>query len=51
VDTGEGWGEGVSERAYLIRMFDLGRSFIASVERSPRSLAIVDGDRRLTYAE
>jgi 2-furoate---CoA ligase len=32
-------------------MFDLGRTFIASVERSPRALAIIDGDRRLTYAE
>jgi 2-furoate---CoA ligase len=32
-------------------MFDLGRSFIASVERSPDALAIVDGDRRLTYAQ
>ena len=32
-------------------MFDLGRSFIATVERSPRAVAIVDGERRLTYAE
>jgi 2-furoate---CoA ligase len=32
-------------------MFDLGRSFLASVERSPDALAIVDGEHRLTYAE
>jgi len=32
-------------------MFDLGRSFLASVERSPNALAIVHGERRLTYAE
>ncbi|MBB3268410.1 2-furoate---CoA ligase [Azospirillum sp. OGB3] len=32
-------------------MFDLGRSILASAERSPRALAIVDGDLRLTYAE
>src|SRR5271169_5947286 len=31
-------------------MFDLGRSFLASVERSPDAVAIVDGDHRLTYA-
>jgi 2-furoate---CoA ligase len=31
-------------------MFDLGRSFIAAVERSPRAIAIVDGEQRLTYA-
>ena len=32
-------------------MFDLGRSFLATVERSPDALAIVDGSWRLTYAE
>lgn len=32
-------------------MLDLGRSFLASVERSPGQLALVDGDLRLTYAE
>src|ERR1700730_2199704 len=32
-------------------MFDLGRSFLASVERSPDAVAIVDGERRLSYAE
>src|SRR5581483_650333 len=32
-------------------MFDLGRSFLATVERAPNALAIVDGGRRLTYAE
>jgi 2-furoate---CoA ligase len=32
-------------------MFDLGRTFIASAERSPRTLAIVDGERRLSYGE
>ena len=31
-------------------MFDLGRSLIASVERSPDAVAIVDGARRLSYA-
>jgi 2-furoate---CoA ligase len=30
-------------------MFDLGRTFIASVERSPDAIAIVEGDRRLSY--
>lgn len=32
-------------------MLDLGTSFLASVERDPGALAIVDGDTRLTYAE
>jgi len=32
-------------------MLDLGTSFIASVERDPDALAIVDGERRLTYAQ
>lgn len=32
-------------------MLDLGRSFLAAAERSPRALAIVDGERRLTYGE
>ena len=30
-------------------MLDLGTSFLASVERDPNALAIVDGDVRLTY--
>ncbi len=32
-------------------MLDLGRSFLASVERHPDSIAIVDGDTRLSYAD
>ena len=32
-------------------MFDLGRSFICSVERSPDATAIVDGNIRLNYAD
>jgi 2-furoate---CoA ligase len=32
-------------------MLDLGTSFLASVERDPQALAIVDGEVRLTYAE
>lgn len=32
-------------------MFDLGRSFLATVERRPQALAITDGDVRRTYAE
>jgi 2-furoate---CoA ligase len=32
-------------------MLDLGTSFVASVERDPKALAIVDGDVRLTYAD
>ncbi|HEY5365558.1 MAG TPA: AMP-binding protein [Casimicrobiaceae bacterium] len=32
-------------------MFDLGRSLLASVERNPDSLAIVDGSLRLSYAQ
>jgi len=32
-------------------MLDLGTSFVASVARGPKALAIVDGDMRLTYAE
>ncbi|MBP1846398.1 2-furoate---CoA ligase [Rhizobium petrolearium] len=31
-------------------MLDLGTSFLASVERDPDALAIVDGDMRLTYS-
>jgi 2-furoate---CoA ligase len=31
-------------------MFDLGRTFLAAVERGPEALAIVDGERRLSYA-
>lgn len=31
-------------------MFDLGRTFLQSVERRPHQLAIVDGDVRLTYS-
>src|SRR5258708_24237483 len=32
-------------------MLDLGNSFLASVERDPDALAIVDGATRLTYAQ
>jgi 2-furoate---CoA ligase len=32
-------------------MFDLGTSFIASVERDPDTLAIVDGELRLSYRQ
>jgi hypothetical protein len=32
-------------------MFDLGRSFLASVERSPDAVAIVDGEQRLSYGD
>src|ERR1700739_2191984 len=32
-------------------MFDLGRSFVATVERSPQAVAVVDGEQRRTYAE
>lgn len=32
-------------------MLDLGTSFLASVERDPNAVAIVDGDMRLTYAQ
>jgi non-ribosomal peptide synthetase component F len=31
-------------------MFDLRRTFLAVVERSPDALAIVDGERRFNYA-
>jgi 2-furoate---CoA ligase len=31
-------------------MFDLGRTLLAAVERSPDALATVDGERRLSYA-
>jgi 2-furoate---CoA ligase len=31
-------------------MFDLGRTFLAAVERSPDALAIVDGERRPSQA-
>src|SRR5215831_10398298 len=34
-----------------LRMLDLGTSFIASVERDPKALAIVDGATRLNYAQ
>jgi 2-furoate---CoA ligase len=32
-------------------MFDLGRSFLAAAERRPNALAVVEGKRRLSYAE
>lgn len=32
-------------------MLDLGRTFLQSVERAPLATAIVDGERRLTYAQ
>ena len=32
-------------------MLDLGTSFLASVSRDPRALALVDGETRLTYTE
>jgi 2-furoate---CoA ligase len=32
-------------------MLDLGTSFVASVARDPKALAVVDGDVRLTYEE
>jgi 2-furoate---CoA ligase len=32
-------------------MLDLGTSFLASAERDPEALAIVDGTVRLSYAE
>src|SRR3954454_24744964 len=32
-------------------MLDLGNSFLASVERDPDALALVDGAARLTYAQ
>ncbi|WP_102958082.1 AMP-binding protein [Mangrovicella endophytica] len=32
-------------------MLDLGTSFLASVERDPNALALVDGELRLTYAQ
>lgn len=31
-------------------MFDLGRTFLAAVERSPEAIAIADAERRLSYA-
>jgi 2-furoate---CoA ligase len=32
-------------------MLDLGRTFLQSVERSPKALAIIDGDTRMNYRE
>src|ERR1700712_1944632 len=32
-------------------MLDLGRTFLQSVERSPDTLALVDGEIKLTYAQ
>ncbi|HVL75207.1 MAG TPA: AMP-binding protein [Noviherbaspirillum sp.] len=32
-------------------MLDLGRTFLQSVERSPNALAIIDGERRFSYAQ
>ncbi len=32
-------------------MLDLGRTFLQSVERAPGATALVDGERRLTYAQ
>lgn len=31
-------------------MFELGRTFLSAVARKPQALAVIDGDRRLTYA-
>jgi len=33
------------------RMFDLGRTFLAAVERNPDAPAVVDGARRLSYGD
>ena len=30
-------------------MFDLGRTFLAAIERSPDAIAIADAERRLSY--
>ena len=35
---------------YALPMFDLGRTFLAAVERGPDATAIVDGKRRVGYA-
>src|SRR6516225_961303 len=35
---------------YALSMFDLGRTFLATVERSPNTTAIADGERRLGYS-
>src|SRR5262249_39567964 len=35
---------------YALSMLDLGRTFLATVERSPGATAIADGERRLGYA-
>src|SRR5262249_59118403 len=32
-------------------MFDLGTSFLASVSRDPKAVAVVDGDIRLSYRD
>ena len=32
-------------------MFDLGRTLLQSVERSPGRIAVVDGARRFSYAQ
>jgi 2-furoate---CoA ligase len=32
-------------------MLDLGRTFLQSVERNPKALAIIDGDKRFSYAQ
>src|SRR5690242_19093979 len=34
---------------YALPMFDLGRTFLAVVERNPDATAITDGERRLGY--
>ena len=35
---------------YALAMFDLGRTLLSAVERSPDATAIIDGERRLDYA-
>ena len=47
VQTIDGGG---TEVDYALSMFDLGRTFLAAVERSPDATAITDGERRLSYA-
>ena len=41
---------GGTEVDYALSMFDLGRTFLATVERNPDATAIADGERRLGYA-
>ena len=47
----EAWRSLFGELTQRTGVLDLGTSFVASVERDPGAVAIVDGSKRLSYRE